>query len=279
MHVTRASGRAATLAVRRRTGIGVLLVTLTVTGCGSATESASPPVAQATPALESVSPAATHAAESSAPAEPSLEAVPFSDSLPVNLEMREDCGLCGEAAWLHEVPVFRMYADGQVVFRERDAPSHVYRTARLDEAQMEELVRYSLRDGGLEDARERYESDGDDLPGITFDLHAMWIDEDAERTVQVWPFHGETPDRAIRARARHAGRHARRLRSVACRAGRREPPIRATCVHRRPDQRFECDACRMAVGGHHAGRLRAGELVGHEHRAHLARPGARGGGR
>ena len=78
-------------------------------------------------------------------------------------------------------PEFTLYGDGTVIFRSTsgEAPQadgrivrgQPFRTARLDEADAQALLRYALEEGGLTDACERYETNDTDVS----DSHTLTV--------------------------------------------------------------------------------------------------------
>lgn len=125
---------------------------------------------------------------SGAPA-PSVEAAPLHGNPqldhPINLEVRADCGYCGEDSWLWELPWFRLYANGSVLFRddEPDQRFTPYHYAVLPPEQRDALLLWALNGGGLRVADSRYLGDADDCPGTTFGIDAEYLDEAANKTV------------------------------------------------------------------------------------------------
>jgi hypothetical protein len=88
-----------------------------------------------------------------------------------------------------QAPTFTLYGDGIVVFQPRverfpepDADGVVkgvpWRTAKLDEDQVQELLEFALGPGGLGGARESYVDNGiADAPNTIFTVHAGGIDK------------------------------------------------------------------------------------------------------
>lgn len=79
-----------------------------------------------------------------------------------------------------EAPMFTLYGDGTVIFRDSTAapPSEAaainrmpaFRWARLSEEQVQSFLRDAIADGGLGVARDFYEGPGADLPTATFTI-------------------------------------------------------------------------------------------------------------
>jgi hypothetical protein len=88
-----------------------------------------------------------------------------------------------------QAPAFTLYGTGVVVFQptattfpEPDANGVLrpvpWRTGKLDEAQIQELLAFALTNGGLGTARAEYTSDGiADAPNTIFTIHADGIDK------------------------------------------------------------------------------------------------------
>jgi hypothetical protein len=88
-----------------------------------------------------------------------------------------------------QAPAFTLYGDGVVVFQptvtnfpEPDANGVMrpvpWRTGKLDETQIQELLEFALTNGGLGTARADYMSDGiADAPNTIFTIHADGIDK------------------------------------------------------------------------------------------------------
>jgi len=180
--------------------MALLVVSVVLAACTSATPSASPvsPPASAAPAAPSRPPtpvADPTAAPSPTPApvgrEPSVPSGSYTD-MPISLEMTVGCGMCGEEYWMYQAPVFRLYADGLAVYRtaSNDRATAPYRFVQLDDADLEGLIRYALDDGGLQGAEPFYRGD-DDAPITTFALHAAWIDEGADVDVDIEQVFGD----------------------------------------------------------------------------------------
>jgi hypothetical protein len=87
----------------------------------------------------------------------------------VILRYSEEGGFVMASFAATRVPVFTLYGDGTVVFQQYSeefpqplangaTPGLPLRTAKLDESQIQELLQFALRDGGLAAARESYEN-------------------------------------------------------------------------------------------------------------------------
>jgi hypothetical protein len=91
-------------------------------------------------------------------------------------------------------PIFSLYGDGAVIFRRLNEPtdptapgeptiSPPLRIGRLSEAQVQELLEFALRDGGLALARRQYDATNvADAPTATFVIDAGGVD----KTVSVY---------------------------------------------------------------------------------------------
>ncbi|HSO30719.1 MAG TPA: hypothetical protein VLS28_12525 [Candidatus Sulfomarinibacteraceae bacterium] len=81
-----------------------------------------------------------------------------------------------------EAPIFTLYGDGTVIFKDGNAApppeadgiirTPPYRTIILTEIQIQAFLRAAISDGGLGVARDFYESPGADLPTATFTITA-----------------------------------------------------------------------------------------------------------
>ena len=186
----------------RSSATALLAVSLALAACTSATPSASSgtPPAGETPATPSRPPTpiptdpALPPSSTPTPAGrgPSVPAGSYTD-MPVALEMTVGCGMCGADHWMYEAPVFRLYADGLVLYRTASGnrATAPYRFVQLDDSELERLIRYALDGGGLRGAEPHYRGDADDVPITTFALHASWIDEGADVDVQIEPVLGD----------------------------------------------------------------------------------------
>ncbi|HET7472072.1 MAG TPA: hypothetical protein VFJ71_03005 [Candidatus Limnocylindrales bacterium] len=109
-----------------------------------------------------------------------------------------------------QAPTFTLYGDGVIVFQPKveafpqpDAGGVTkgvpWRTAKLDEGQIQELLQFALGPGGLGGARETYMANGvADAPSTIFTVHAGGLD----KTVSVNALSEETqpgPDAVARA--------------------------------------------------------------------------------
>jgi hypothetical protein len=81
-----------------------------------------------------------------------------------------------------EAPIFTLYGDGTVIFKDgtaapppdRDGISRMpaYQTVKLSEDEIQAFLRYAVADGGLGVARAQYAGPGADLPTATFTIIA-----------------------------------------------------------------------------------------------------------
>lgn len=117
------------------------------------------------------------------------------------------------------VPYFSLYGDGTVVFVRTSAQTgqaadgtstgQPLRTARLTEAQIQELLSFALADGGLAVARDHYDTQGiADAPTAVFELHAAG----SAKHVSVYALGMDTQPDADSAVKASLGRLAARLR-------------------------------------------------------------------
>ncbi|HJP87452.1 MAG TPA: hypothetical protein VJ850_00230 [Candidatus Limnocylindrales bacterium] len=82
-------------------------------------------------------------------------------------------------------PIFTLYGDGRVVWRDANAPVPdqqgsvsplaPFRTVRLTEPAIQSLLEDALGRGGLQDAAETYMGNGADLPSTTFTINANGV--------------------------------------------------------------------------------------------------------
>jgi hypothetical protein len=110
------------------------------------------------------------------------------------LRYDETGGFVMPAFLASRVPYFTLYGDGTVVFQQMtdqgpiELPDGAFanrplRVARMDEAQIQQLLRYALTEGGLGIARPNYESGGiADATTAVFDLNAGGL----KKTVSVY---------------------------------------------------------------------------------------------
>jgi hypothetical protein len=143
-----------------------------------------------------------------------------------------------------EAPIFTLYGDGTVIFRDPFATPPAgpgpgrgipFRVARLSEEQVQELLRFALVEGGLGIARPRYDNPlVADAPTATFEIHAGGLD----KTVSVYALGLEGDDVPDRAARRALARLADRLRGFAQTEPTSEPYVparyRATLLEHGP---------------------------------------------
>lgn len=111
----------------------------------------------------------------------------------VVLRFSEGGGLMFPEVRANEAPIFTLYGDGRLIVQPPSdvippigapgpvLPAAAWRTARLDEAQMRELLRFALVDGGLGIARARYEIPTImDAPTARFEVNAGGVDKAVE---------------------------------------------------------------------------------------------------
>jgi len=154
-------------------------LTATVLFAGLAIGACNAPAAPASPA----SPGGG-ASPTSAPASPSSEGIAHPTGADeIVLRLDEGGGMMIPEFFAGHVPPFTLYGDGTVVFASTD-PNNVpepnapwvgqpLRTAKLTEAQIQDLLLFALRDGGLANAREQYDNPMVADAGSTiFEIHA-----------------------------------------------------------------------------------------------------------
>ena len=167
--------------------------------CGAPTTTSLPSPTAAVPSATALPGASGDAVPSPALATgaPLPEGEPMSGQsyvdMPITLEMSADCGLCGPAYWLWELPRFRLYADGTAVFRGVGDPATApYRFVQLGDKDFEDLLAFALDDGGLRGAEPRYPGNADDAGSIRLALHAVFFDEAANVDVEIEPILGSS---------------------------------------------------------------------------------------
>lgn len=111
----------------------------------------------------------------------------------VVLRLESGGGLMAMGADLTNAPIFTLYGDGRVVWRDSNipmpepvgdvAPFAGMRTVRLAEGAVQSLLEDAIGRGGLGDAAENYMGQGADLPTTTFTLNA----NGATKTVSATP--------------------------------------------------------------------------------------------
>jgi hypothetical protein len=184
-----------------------IVVSLLVSGCASATSPApvttSPQVWEprgATPPLTS----------SPATSEPTGTPIAVIDHAtgPADILLRFDngpgdygiCELCGGWSLFTPGPEFTLYGDGTVIVRNELAKpppaegpimrAHPFRSAHLDEDQVQSLLRFAIGEGGLGTARERYNTrvDNDETGHAVFTIRAGGLDKTVEIGGNANPF-------------------------------------------------------------------------------------------
>lgn len=142
----------------------------------------------------------------------------------VILRMSTGGGFVAPGFLLTQVPEFTLYGDGTVVFRDpTDTPappvpddgifrSAPFKTARLSEDQVQDLLAFAIGPGGLGIARDQYDPGGiADAPSTTFTLRA----DGREKTVSVGALDFDQPQSGPDTAARTAFRQlAARLRQL-----------------------------------------------------------------
>ncbi len=148
------------------------------------------------------------------------------------LRMSTGGGFVAPGVLATEVPEFSLYGDGTVVFRDPTAapPAPVpddgiyrgapFKTARLREGQMQDLLAFAIGPGGLGMARDEYAPGGiADAPSTTFTLQA----DGRQKTVTVGALDFDQPqpgpDTTARAAFRQLAAHLRQLDENGIEAG------------------------------------------------------------
>ncbi len=177
------------------------------------TSAAAPPTASPTPTL---APTPTVA--------PSLGIDHPTGATQIVLRMSTGGGFLAPGALATEVPEFSLYGDGTVVYRDPTAapPAPVpddgifrgapFKTARLSEGQVQDLLAFAIGPGGLGTARDSYPPSGiADAPSTTFTIQADGLQKAV--TVGALDFDQPQPgpDAAARAAFRQLAAHLRQL--------------------------------------------------------------------
>jgi hypothetical protein len=163
--------------------IAVLATSLVIAACGAAT---APPTASPTRG----SPGASGSPASSPSDAPSVGAIDHkTGATDVILQMEQGGGFVPMEFHASQAPLFTLYGNGVIVFQpllttfpEPDANGVVHaipwRTAKLDESQIQELLEFALGAGGLGTARATYMADGvADAPSTIFTIRAGGLDK------------------------------------------------------------------------------------------------------
>jgi hypothetical protein len=183
--------------VRARRGAVLLAVAmLALAACGTA---GSPP--------GSLSPGAGSTPEATPPVTAATGSIEHEiGATDVVFRFDEGGGFVPMGFFATEAPIFTLYGDGTVIFKDGNAAPPpeadgiirvaAYRTVKLTEDQMQAFLKSAISDGGLGVARANYGSVGADLPTATFTLNAGGT----TRTVSVMALgmdRGEGPDTLI----------------------------------------------------------------------------------
>ena len=183
-----------------------ILVALLVVGCASA---ASPtPITTPSPFRPTAAtppPTSSPTATSESTGTP-IAAVDHATG-PTDVVLRFDggrdygiCELCGGWGEFTPGPEFTLYGDGTVIVRNglaqpppADGPiirAHPFKFGRLDERQVQSLLRFAIGEGGLETARERYNTriDTDETGSAVFTIRAGGLDKRVEIDGNANPF-------------------------------------------------------------------------------------------
>ena len=186
----------------------VLMAALAVTACTTPGATGSPGGS-----------GAPSAAPTAAPVSPSQEGIAHPTGADeIVLRYDEAGGFVPVEFLAAHVPYFTLYGDGTVVFvsnvpvefrENQPAIGQSIRTAKLSEAQVQDLIEFALADGGLAIAREQYDNPMvADAPTAVFEINA---DGDS-KTVSVMALGLETepgPDTAIKTALAKLGERLR----------------------------------------------------------------------
>lgn len=158
-----------------RPAAAVLLAAVTAAACTSGASPTSSPVSSPS------TPAASPADPTPPPSQSGI--VHPTGATDIVLRVDEAGGFVPVEFFAAHVPYFTLYGDGTVVFvqnapQAEPAPDGIgrgspLRTGKLTEAQVQDLLEFALRDGGLAIARADYQNPlVADAPTTTFEIHA-----------------------------------------------------------------------------------------------------------
>lgn len=160
----------------RRGALLLAVVTIALAACGTA---GSPP-ASATPGLPTDAGSTPPTTPPGTPAIGSIEHE--TGAADVVFRFDEGGGFVPMGFFATEAPIFSLYGDGTVIFKDGNAPpppdadgilrTSPYRTVKLTEDQLQAFLQTAISDGGLGVARANYGSVGADLPTATFTINA-----------------------------------------------------------------------------------------------------------
>jgi hypothetical protein len=195
----------------RRSSAGLfatLVVALGLAACTAAAPSSSPGGSSAPPA-SSGAPSGSPGAGATASPSAGVGAIDHpTGATDIVLRMERGGGFVPLDFLAVEAPIFTLYGNGIIVFQQRvenfpqpDASGVIHntpwRTAKLDEDQIQELLGFAITQGGLGTARDVYMANIADAPSTTFTVHAGGLD----KTVNVHALSeatADTPDAAAR---------------------------------------------------------------------------------
>jgi hypothetical protein len=181
----------------------IVVLAMVVVACGGAASSSSPGASAA------ASGPPTQAASASPAASPSLSARPVgaidhpTGATDVVLRFEEGGGFVMPAYLASQAPIFTLYGDGTIIFRNPAAeplpavgsvyPFGPFRTAVLTEDQVQDLLKRALQDAGLAAARAEYlDQMVADASTATFTVNAGGL----KKTVSVYALGMEQPGMA-----------------------------------------------------------------------------------
>ena len=183
-----------------------ILVGLLLAGCASATSPA--PITTPSPSRSTAAtpPPTTSPTAKSESTETPIAVIDHATG-PTDVVLRFDngrdyglCELCGGWGEFTPGPEFNLYGDGTVIVRNGAAQpppaegpivrAHPFRIGHLDERQVQLLLRFAIGEGGLETARDRYNTriDNDETGSAVFTIRAGGLDKSVEIHGNANPF-------------------------------------------------------------------------------------------
>jgi hypothetical protein len=165
---------------RRATALASVVIAIGLAACSAATPSVSPGGSSAPPA------------SGGAPSPSASSAVGAIDhetgASDVVLRLDRGGGLMALDYIATQAPTFSLYGNGVIVFQQKvetvpqpDASGVIHnlpwRTAKLDEGQVQELLGFAITQGGLGTAREVYMGTIADAPSTIFTIHAGGLEK------------------------------------------------------------------------------------------------------
>lgn len=170
-----------------RRHLGLAAATLVLVACGSSAATGSP--ASAPPSPSAAGSGAPSNPPSASPAA-SIDGIDHaSGATDVVLRVEQGGGFVPIDFLASQAPIFTLYGNGVVVFQPKvetfpgpDASGAIHgvpwRTAKLDEGQIQDLLEFALGAGGLGSARDSYSADNiADAPNTIFSVRAGGLDK------------------------------------------------------------------------------------------------------